>query len=570
MYDGEFLVTYPERTFSGTFDLNIIGPIYKGKSRMAWSSTDAVDFKFEAGTKPGEAKDVWLIAQVDTPFVGWSVNSLSSGLYYMNNLLMINGSVFWAETQHVGFSIMGDYQIKDPTFSCELKAGINSTIADVPTIGAHFVHLHDNRKIDTNITVRYLIVNNTIQTFSLKSGWKLDVTSNYRNMSGSIALRSPFDGYKSGALATKFSLSDKKELFGAADLDLEEKKFTLTLAGHIKKLTDNMLVMNLTTPIERFRHINGRFGINDREKHLVAKIRGPTSSLGVEVLFSIVSSSQFDIKFDLATPLEAFEKVLLVGQLNPDSVDFRGGWNKVVLGFIGVWRMENITDFEYSYKVFTPLENFEVNGAVAKLVKKENFDMEMSAQLSKYKIGLKINSKNKSKMVKELKLQKALGSIKSDEDDEDDRKKIAGKSDESDEEEEELDDEAYDELINFSASMELDILVWPTLKGNLDVEEHDDIYIAYGTVILPQGLVELRNRLNFPDYLNVKNTLSILTPFPYMKEIKSIYKHSVEINSQYISGIEFSYLNNTKLIEVCLIDLFRCLVFLISNDFFFF
>lgn len=560
MYDGEFLVTYPERTFSGTFDLNIIGPVYKGKSRLAWSSTEAVDFKFEAGKKLGEAKDVWLIAQVDTPFVGWSTNSLSSGLYYMNNLLMVNGSVFWAEIQHVGFEVMGDYETKDPKFSCEFKAGINSTIADVPTVGAHFVHLHDNHRMDSNVTVKYLIVNNTVQTFSIKSGWRLDVSSNYRNMSGSIALRSPFDGYKSGALVTKFSLSDNKQLWGAADLDLEEKKFTLTLAGHIKKLTDNMLVMNLTTPIERFRHIVGRFGINDRDKHLVAEIRAPLSALGVEILFKVVSSSEFDVKFNLETPLEAFAKVLAVGKLNPDSVDFRGGWNKVVLGFVGVWRMQNITDFEYSYKVFTPLENFEVNGAVAKFVKKENFDMEMSGQLSKYKIGFKINSKNKSKMVKELKLQKALGLIKSEEDD-DDQKKIAGESDE--EEEEELDDEAYDDLINFSASIELDTLVWPTLKGNLDVEELDDIYIAYGTVILPQGLIELRNRLIFPDYFNVKNTLSILTPFPYMKEIKSIYKHSVEINSMYISGIEFSVLNNTKLIEVCFSGISFCDFFLI-------
>lgn len=56
------------------------------------------------------------------------------------------------------------------------------------------------------------------------------------------------------------------------------------------------------------------------------------------------------------------------------------------LGFFGVWHYESITHFEYVYKVFTPITNFEENGVVAKLVIDEGFDSEMSLQLSIYKV----------------------------------------------------------------------------------------------------------------------------------------------------------------------------------------
>lgn len=99
-----------------------------------------------------------------------------------------------------------------------------------------------------------------------------------------------------------------------------------------------MLVVNITTPIEKFRSVVGRFGLNEREKHLVAEVRYPGGTLGIEILFVVINLSDFDVKFNLATPLEALEKVMVIGKMNLENVDLRVGWDKVMLGFIGVWR----------------------------------------------------------------------------------------------------------------------------------------------------------------------------------------------------------------------------------------
>jgi len=49
--------------------------------------------------------------------------------------------------------------------------------------------------------------------------------------------------------------------------------------------------------------------------------------------------------------------------------------------------MNNIKDFEYSYKVLTPLANFENNGVVLKCLIKDNVDLEISFKLAKYKVN---------------------------------------------------------------------------------------------------------------------------------------------------------------------------------------
>ena len=57
-----------------------------------------------------------------------------------------------------------------------------------------------------------------------------------------------------------------------------------------------------------------------------------------------------------------------------------------MLGFTGVWRYVNVIDFEYSYKIYTPIEGFEENGIVSKLIFKEGLDFEVSIKLSQYKV----------------------------------------------------------------------------------------------------------------------------------------------------------------------------------------
>lgn len=294
----------------------------------------------------------------------------------------------WADTQNVALGLVSNYISTDNNeMKCEFKLELNSTVKDVPTASAYLKHSYNGTRIDTDVHIKHILLNEVPSVFSFSSIWQLHADLHYQNISGSIALRSPLHGYRNGVLTTKFSISDNKELLGGAFLDLEDKKYSVLLDGHAKKITDNMFIINITTPIEKFHEIIGRFGINERRRHVVAEVRAPNSALGFEVLWAVTAIADFDVKLSLETPLEAFQKVMLVGKMKPEIVEFIGGWNKIMLGYVGVWRMVNLTDFEYSYKVYTPLEHYTENGFVAKFVHRDEFDLELSLQFSKHKVN---------------------------------------------------------------------------------------------------------------------------------------------------------------------------------------
>lgn len=545
-YDGEFFLTYPNRTFTGLFDIYLGGPEYHGKSRVSWSPSEIIEFKFDSGTRLAEAKDIWLWATLQTPFDGWRSNKINTGLYYVNNLLMVNSSLNWADNQYLGVEFIGDYELNADQFNVEVKTAINSTVKDVPTVSAYMKHNQNVSRITTDITFKKLPLNEQFQIFSIRSAWQFDNNSDYRNVSGSIALKTPFEQYQEGAFVTKFSLSSDKKLLGAADFEIENRKYTLGVDGHIKKITDCMLMINVTTPIEKFRHVVSRFGINERDKHVVAEIRGPTQALGAEVLLSVISSTDFDIKFSVETPLEAFEKLVLIGKKKPKTIDFRCGFNKFLMGFVGIWRMNGYTDFEYSYKAYTPLKNFEENGVVARFVRGTDWDLEMTIKLAQYKLGLLVLGQPKPELFDKLKLAEPFkkhsdffgGSFD---------EKPFGDEEEDDEEDTE-DDDPYVEM-SYTGYMELDLIVIPTIKGDLRLAEADFTYLCNGHLLLPHGELEVYDRFYYPDILTVKNELLISTPYPWAKELKSIYHSSIDIFKMYTLGFDVSILSKDQWIS---------------------
>lgn len=68
------------------------------------------------------------------------------------------------------------------------------------------------------------------------------------------------------------------------------------------------------------------------------------------------------------------------------QADIRAGLNSFLAGFVGVWHYVNVTDFEYSYKIYTPIKGFEENGVVLKLIFKEGLDSEVSVKLGGHKV----------------------------------------------------------------------------------------------------------------------------------------------------------------------------------------
>lgn len=545
VYNGRFLVSYPNRTVSGVFDLKAVDPNYLANARVSWNTTESIELKLDAGSEEEILRNMWLLFKLTTPFEGWRYNALNGGFYFKDNLLKTNLSANWAEDQTLGVEVLGFYLSNDTDFNCELKTKLHSSIQHVPTVKVHLKHKLDSKRVDTVVTVNHTVTDEPPQVFSVWSGWQYDQDETYRNVSGSLALVSPFEGYKTGALSTKFSLSESRELRGAADLQLDDDKYELVLKGHVRNLVDNMLTVNITSSNEKFRNINGRFGISEKERHAVAEVITPKSALGVEVLFAVVSAYDFDIKFYLATPLKDLERVILRGKLKPDNVDFRAGLNNLIIGFVGMWRKAHLKDFEYSYKVFTPLPKFEENGLILKLIanteKSEYIDLEFSGKFSQYKLGIKAVSEPKPQLLRQLGVQKASELL--DEFLEESPTVQASE----DEEEEEEEDEEEEESLNLVGKIELDTIVWPTITGTLDLEEYKSKYYVSGKVRLPQGYVDIYDRFWLEDLMNMKNNLKIKTPFPFMKEVQSGFELRIPYpTNKFVVGFNVLVLNDTQ------------------------
>lgn len=559
VYDGGFTFSYPDRTFSGSFDLAIPGPLYRGNFSIGWSANDAIDFSFDSGTLLNGTKTVWLISHLRTPFEGWHRNSFNSYLVYARNYLSTNASVLWADTQRLGLGLLTDFDLSDPNVRFETKLFVNSTVKDVPTIDAIFKHTQNSSNYNTDVSLRHAAHNETPHLYAIKSIWQLNLSKLHRNISGSISLKSPMKGYTRGALVTKFSLSSKRMMHGAADVELEGRKFTLAVEGMVKKLTNCMLELNVTTPIEKYRNIKGRFGLIDRNRHIVAELRAPNAALGIEIKFAVKLVNDFDIIFNMETPIASMEKAMIVAKLHSDVIDFRGGLNKFVLGYVAVSRKASLHDFEYSWKVYTPLPKFEESSLVVKYIQRKMLDLEVMLKFARKKLGVVIDGKPKQKFIRLPSI--STFQFESRLADEFDRfaahfaaLNTAGDSSDSSSDESADDDSGIDseDDWNIAGHMELDTIVWPSISGNLDIEEDIDgeDYIVTGNLILPFGTIEFRDQLYFPDYMNVQNSLRIVSPYPAAKEIELLYSHTVEFGSYYISAMELFYKNDTRWIEL--------------------
>lgn len=155
---------------------------------------------------------------------------------------------------------------------------------------------------------------------ALKSMWQISENSDSKNLTGTMTLQSPFKGFNRGILLSKIFISNNKYIRGIADIDMDHKKFIASGEARFARLTDSMLVVNITTPIEKYKEITARFGISDVERHVVAEIVYPEGSVGTEILFNVHSFSDFDIKFSLGTPIEFLQRILVVAKLKPKSV----------------------------------------------------------------------------------------------------------------------------------------------------------------------------------------------------------------------------------------------------------
>lgn len=512
VYTGNVLVSYPDRTLNGNLNISTVGP-YTGNMKISWSADEAIDVEYSVGSEMDDYRKVWAMMRIDTPFKGWRNNMLNGTLYQKENLVAITIASNWAENQNIAISFDVDYFLGGNQLSGELKAEIQSTMTEVPIIKIKLKHNQTSEKVDSEVLFRHKnLIQEEYRIFSLKSAWKNSLDAKYRNVSGSIKFISPFENYKSGAMVTKFSASKDRHVYGVFDVDVDDRVHTFTIEGYHKRLLDNMIVFNLTTPIETFPYLFGKFGIQEPKRYLIADLKTINKSLGIEILSNFVSISDFDLKFSIATPQPAFEKVLAIGKIKEDTIHLEGAWNKITLGFIGVWHFLRSNNFEYSYIVLTPFPPFEENGLIFKFIAEdvENFDIETSLKLGKHKIGVKAMGEPRTQLINQLGLQKASyirENLFSDDPEKDPEDLEKTKSDI-------VSRQYYGVIGNF----EVCTILWSPISGNYEIQQVDRTYHALVKMTMPGGMVQVRNKF-VAEPQNYVNRLVIDLP---LKKIKSI------------------------------------------------
>lgn len=337
-------------------------------------------------------RKLWAVLKIDTPFNGWKTNRINGSIFQQNNLFEFNLESMWAESQSVDVNFFIDYLISDKEISSDIRGSIQSSIDNIPKVFSHFKYNQTSDEVASDVLFKYRNASE-FKTFSMKTFWKKSYDLTYKNISGSITFLSPIVNYTSGALVTKFSITTDRELFGVIDMDIDTRLYAFSIEGYLRRLFDNMISFNISTPIETFPSLLGKFGINDQKKYLIADLKTLNKSLGVEILFDFQSITDFDLKFYAATPQPAFERILAIGTIRANVMHLEGAWNKINIGFKRISHYAKFNDFEYSYQVFTPMAHFEQNGIVFRVIARniQNFDIETSFKLGKYKLGVQVS-----------------------------------------------------------------------------------------------------------------------------------------------------------------------------------
>lgn len=105
--------------------------------------------------------------------------------------------------------------------------------------------------------------------------------------------------------------------------------------------------------------------------------------------------------------------------------------------------------------------------------------------------------------------------------------------------------------MSLTGQMELNTIIWPTISGFLDVDDIDgEYYIIHSTLNLPVGNIIVNDHLYYPDYMHVRNSLQVATPFASCKDIELLYLHSAKFGHFYVSALELFYKNSTTWTEL--------------------
>ncbi|CAG9760349.1 unnamed protein product [Ceutorhynchus assimilis] len=516
-YNADLIVSYPGRTIIGNYEFLFEKGHIDMLASISWDDGKSLAINFNAKYRYENEIFFGMSFGLNTPVDSWKNIKLSGVFEHIGNKYGLNGALTWNPRQKVAIDLYGDYTSKGPNFDCKYSCSVESTLSNIPYVNTTVQHSQNSTDYNTIVFFMY----NPDFLIDVESMWKLQTNEIFSNLTGTVKTVTPFKGFKKGVFVSKIFYTANKYLRGAAEIDLDHNKILIDMEGKFKKLIDSMFVANITTPDETYEC---KFKLSKKDRHFIALLSYPTGQLGTEVLVVLNDLTDFNVKLLLATPVEFLQKILIIAKLQPKEADFRIGWNSLLLGFSGRWYYSNIIDFLYTYRIYTPIKDFEDNGIVAKLIFKEGLDFEMSCKLSLFKLGVKLIGKPKPKLLKELgvNIRDVYYS-----------RPVLRESDKD------------GDFLSLEGLIEVDAIVFPTMKGLVEIDQKGAVYVLQSKIHLPHGIATIIDEFEYVDVLSMSNTLRIVTPYKRFKTLKSDFNLQFIQNQRYMFHLNLRYENNS-------------------------
>ncbi|VVC87834.1 unnamed protein product [Leptidea sinapis] len=488
-HSGHATLHYPGQVVSGEFDFLLKDWFCEWLVRAGWANPTSIVWRVKAYSEAHEHTLYALLSRLQTPLPSWRDSSFDVMWLYKDNLQSLNGSMKWQE-DYLDFGLLADYLFTANKFYGEINAKVNSSIATLPKASAVAKHTVEwKKKVDTLLS---------------------------------------FQGYTKGYLKTAFVFGHKRDINGVTEMDLEGSLVRIDVNGHMRRITNCMLIVNVTR--DATIRSTARFGFVEADRHLVAIVITPNSTTGeylnvkfsgVEVLLQLVSMQEFNILGHVALPIQYLNRAILTAKRASEELDFRVGWDSMDFGFTGIWQWRSLSDFVYVYKLYTPLDGFEENGLVFKNVYRQGLDTELSVRLSKHKSYTTMH--NRLNIITPFQMMKEIKSVYT-------MDIIIGEKMNSGE------DDAYESYLA-SVGVATPLAVLPALEARVSARLEDALWKMAADIAMPSFTVTAIASLELDDpFVETSGSLNLTSVYLEDYFIKMEFKKDISDAESSVGG----------------------------------
>lgn len=153
--------------------------------------------------------------------------------------LSLSGSAYWQDSQHVLVDLLADTKEHPELLEWNANFGLSSTVHSIKWVTANLTHKQlFARGADSRLLVKY----HPDKVIDIRSIWQLcRVSDGTFNLTGNLHLVSPLVNYRKGELKCLLSSMPNWKFLGAANIDLDKRKYTANMIGDLAQLKESMV-----------------------------------------------------------------------------------------------------------------------------------------------------------------------------------------------------------------------------------------------------------------------------------------------------------------------------------------